>query len=52
MDEVETLVMPPVDVTALLQEDEVRASQGLPPRFAQPIPVDVTPGTMAHGNIF
>jgi len=45
---IETLVMPPVDVTALLLEDELRASQGLPPRFAQPIAVDVTPSN--HGT--
>ena len=48
LDMVETLVMPAVDVPALLLEDEARAAQGLPPRFAQPIPVDVTPGN--HGT--
>ncbi len=48
LDGVETLVMPPVDVPALLAEDELRATEGLPPRFAQPIPVDVTPWN--HGT--
>jgi len=45
---VEILRMPPVDVAALLAEDEIRAAQGLPPRFAQPIPVVVTPWN--HGT--
>ena len=40
--------MPPVDVPALLLEDETRAAQGLPPRFAQPIPVNVSPSK--HGT--
>lgn len=48
LDAVETLVTPAVDVPALLAEDEVRASQGLAPRFAQPIQVDVTPWN--HGT--
>lgn len=48
LEAVETLVMPPVDVAALLAEDELRAAQGLPPRFAQPILVDVTPAS--HGT--
>ncbi len=48
LDAVETLVMPPVDVPALLLEDETRATQGLPPRFAQPIPVNITPQN--HGT--
>ncbi len=43
----QVLRMPPVDVKKLLQEDKQRAIQGLPLRFAQPIPVEVSPGT--HG---
>ncbi len=42
LEAVDLLVMPPVDVPALLLEDETRAAEGLPPRFAQPIPVNVT----------
>lgn len=42
---VETLTMPPVDREKLLREDEQDAASGLPPRFAQPIPVQITPKT-------
>jgi lysyl endopeptidase len=48
LEQVETLVMPPVDVPTLLAEDELRAAQGLPPRFAQPIVVEITPWN--HGT--
>jgi len=40
--------MPPVDAAELLKEDEQRAAMGLPPRFAQPIPVYISPTT--HGT--
>ena len=44
LDEVETITMPPVDVEALLAEDEARFQDGLPVlRFAQAIPVRYTP---------
>lgn len=40
---IEQVVMPPVDRDALLAEDEERPALDLPPRFAQPIAVDLTP---------
>jgi lysyl endopeptidase len=43
LDAVETVEMPSVDVPALLAEDETRRAEGLPPRFAQPIPENITP---------
>jgi len=43
LETVPQVVMPPVDVAALLAEDVTRATQGLPPRFAQPIPVQIDP---------
>ncbi|MEW5870495.1 MAG: proprotein convertase P-domain-containing protein [Chloroflexota bacterium] len=45
---VELLSMPSIDVNALLAEDEQRAQAGLPPRFAQPIPVQASSAT--HGT--
>jgi hypothetical protein len=42
---VDTLTTPPIDVQALLVEDAQRAQDGLPPRFAAPISVNVTPNT-------
>jgi len=35
LDSVDTIVMPPVDVTALLIEDKIRAAHGLPSPPAQ-----------------
>ena len=35
LDSVDTIVMPPVDLTALLIEDEISAAQGLPSLPAQ-----------------
>jgi lysyl endopeptidase len=43
LDQVPVVTMPAVDVEALMAEDVVRYEQGLPPRFAQPIPVQITP---------
>ncbi len=43
LSEVALVSMPQVDVQALLAEDHIRAEQGLPPRFAVPIPVTITP---------
>jgi len=37
------ITMPAVDVEALMAEDVLRYEEGLPPRFAQPIPVQITP---------
>lgn len=48
LNQVEVLKMPPVDVQKLLQADKQRPIQRLPLRFAQPIPVHVTPAT--HGT--
>jgi lysyl endopeptidase len=45
--QVPVITMPAVDVEALMAEDVVRYEQGLPPRFAQPIPVQITPAS--HG---
>ncbi|HEX9926057.1 MAG TPA: hypothetical protein VGD99_25600, partial [Anaerolineae bacterium] len=45
LDQVDTLTTPPIDVQALLVEDAQRAQDGLPPRFAAPISVNVTPNT-------
>jgi uncharacterized repeat protein (TIGR01451 family) len=45
LDQVDTLTTPPIDVQALLVEDAQRAQNGLPPRFAAPISVNVTPNT-------
>jgi lysyl endopeptidase len=46
--QVSRLSLPAPDVAALLREDELRRGQDLPPRFAQPLPVHVTPAT--HGD--
>ncbi len=48
LDQVERLVMPAVDAKALMAEDQQRLRDGLPSRFAQPIPVRITPAT--HGT--
>jgi hypothetical protein len=40
---VQQITMPAVDVEALLAEDLERLAAGLPQRFAQPIPVQLTP---------
>jgi lysyl endopeptidase len=48
LNQVATLTMPPIDLQKLLQEDAQRARDGLPPRFAQSIPTQVTPST--HGT--
>ncbi|HEY1015079.1 MAG TPA: trypsin-like peptidase domain-containing protein [Herpetosiphonaceae bacterium] len=48
LENVELVAMPPVDVAALRAEDQLRAGQDLPPRFAQPIGVRITPDT--NGN--
>ena len=45
---VQRLVTPGVDRTALLIDDARRARDGLPPRFAQPLPQRFTPS--AHGS--
>lgn len=46
LSDVETIIMPPVDVKTLLAEDEARFEAGLPVlRFAQAIPVRYTPET-------
>lgn len=41
--QVTTEEVPPIDIDAVKQEDEVRESQGLPPRFAIPNPVNIQP---------
>ncbi|MGD8791990.1 MAG: trypsin-like peptidase domain-containing protein [Anaerolineae bacterium] len=43
LDTVAVMTMPPVDVEALEAEDEARARNGLPPRFAYPMKVEITP---------
>lgn len=48
LSEVAILRMPPVDVEKLLLEDDKRAAQGLPMRFALPLAVRVSPET--HGT--
>jgi lysyl endopeptidase len=45
---IQVITMPPVDVQALLAEDQLRADAGLPPRFAYPMKVQITPAT--HGT--
>ena len=40
---IEHQLMPAVDLNALTREDATRRSQDLPPRFAAPIPVQITP---------
>ncbi|MFQ5430658.1 MAG: proprotein convertase P-domain-containing protein [Phycisphaerae bacterium] len=35
----------PIDLNQVLAEDETRPAQGLPPRFAIPYPVQITPAT-------
>jgi len=45
---VATLTTPPLDLKKLRAEDEQRLGDGLPPRFAQPVPVEVIPAT--HGT--
>lgn len=47
LSQVQILRLPPVDVQRLLQEDQQRAIQRLPLRFAQPITVQVSPAR--HG---
>ncbi len=48
LDQVEVLKLPPVDVQKLLQEDARREGPGVPARFAQAVPVSVSPDT--HGT--
>lgn len=43
--EVPRIVLPPVDVAKAIAEDPLREEQGLPPRFAVPVAVRVTPQT-------
>ncbi len=45
LQQVDVLRMPPVDVERLTMEDQQRASRGEPARFAQAIPVNVSPLT-------
>lgn len=45
LENVELVMMPPVDTAALIAEDRLRPAQDLPPRFAQPIGVRITPDT-------
>ncbi len=48
LSQVERLELPPVDVQRLQVEDKQRADRNLPPRFAQPVAVEVSPDT--HGT--
>lgn len=56
LDRVPLIDMPPVDNAALLREEQQRASPGVAPRFALPIPVDLSPAnsgrweTLADGT--
>lgn len=43
LDAVERFFVPPIDLQAVTQEDFKREDEGLPPRFAIPNPVDITP---------
>jgi lysyl endopeptidase len=45
LDQVQVITLPPVDVQALLAEDERLAAASDPPRFAYPVDVDITPET-------
>ena len=40
--DLDQIVVPPLDVDALLREDSARSADGQPPRFAVPTPVNVT----------
>lgn len=48
LDGVASLAVPALDRPTLANEDDVRHQQGLPPRYAVPYPVLVSPGT--HGT--
>jgi lysyl endopeptidase len=48
LNQVQVVTMPPVNVDQLLAEDRQRAEAGLPPRFAYPLKVQITPAT--HGT--
>ncbi len=45
LDQVERIVMPPVDVAQLRAEDAINLSAGEPPRFAYPMAVNIDPST-------
>jgi len=42
---VDTVLLPPFDIEAARQEDAVRRAENLPPRFALPYPVSISPFT-------
>lgn len=44
-DLVDQVLLPPLDLNALAAEDVARQAQGLPPRFAVPFPVSISPQT-------
>ncbi|MCS6844855.1 MAG: S1 family peptidase, partial [Caldilineales bacterium] len=56
LDRVPVIAMPPVDNAALVREEVQRAGPGVAPRFALPIPVDLSPAnsgrweTLADGT--